>query len=350
MSSGVSPRRAQTEAAASANDSVSGIPGGDPASVPGTPLVRALNGLRIASAADLGAHAPSGDAPRECEQPPPHSEEEGRTTPDWEASFMEEEEADKGPTPQFRVLPAAGAHATDAQVAGAADVDSLLRDDRDRPRESVVLQLGNADRYEGEVLDGLMDGRGHYTFADGNVYVGEWRRGKKEGVGTFSWANGDVHDGEWVDGKMAGRGRIVLEGKLTYDGEWLRGKCHGQGQCRYSNGDKFVGEYRDGKRRGLGRLSRHDGNVYEGEWDGTSMGGHGTCAYADGSEYEGEWPDSMPPRALALSRSLSLALSLSLARSLSLLFSLACSYGGPKQKTSKFAFPTNTKKRKVESS
>ena len=55
MSSGVSPGRAQTEAAASANDSVSGIPGGDPASVPGTPLVRALNGLRIASAADLGA-------------------------------------------------------------------------------------------------------------------------------------------------------------------------------------------------------------------------------------------------------------------------------------------------------
>ena len=60
-------------------------------------------------------------------------------------------------------------------------------------------------------------------------------------------------------------------------------------------------------------------------------------------------PDSLA-LALSLSLALSLALSLSLARSLSLLFSLACSYGGPKQKTSKLAFPKNTKTRKVESS
>ena len=70
-------------------------------------------------------------------------------------------------------------------VHRSGDVDSILRDDRDRrPREHVSLQLGNSDRYEGEVLDGLMDGRGHYTFADGNVYEGELKNDKKHGRGT----------------------------------------------------------------------------------------------------------------------------------------------------------------------
>lgn len=208
--------------------------------------------------------------------------------PPKQGDSLEEEEADKGPA--HAELPG-GMHAA-GDLGHAGNVDELLRDDRDRPREHVSLHLGNSDRYEGEVLDGLMDGIGHYTFADGNVYVGGWRRGKKEGSGTFSWCNGDVYDGEWTNGKMEGRGRIVLTNKLTYDGEWRNGKCHGKGQCRYHNGDKFVGEYQDGKRRGVGKLTRSDGSVLEGTWEGTSMSGHGTCEYADGNRYEGAWKDT----------------------------------------------------------
>ena len=208
--------------------------------------------------------------------------------PPKQGDCLEEEEADKGPG--HAELPG-GVHAA-GDLGHAGNVDALLRDDRDRPREHVSLHLGNSDRYEGEVLDGLMDGVGHYTFADGNVYVGEWRRGKKEGSGTFSWCNGDVYDGEWINGKMEGRGRIVLTNKLTYDGEWRNGKCHGKGQCRYHNGDKFVGEYQDGKRRGVGKLTRSDGSVLEGTWEGTGMSGHGTCEYADGNRYEGAWKDT----------------------------------------------------------
>ena len=153
----------------------------------------------------------------------PHhvAHDEGRTR---SADGLDEDEADEGPGEVDLPPDTVGAN-------GGGDFDRILRDDRDRPRETVSLQLGNSDRYEGEVLDGLMDGRGHYTFADGNVYVGEWRLGKKEGSGTFSWTNGDVYDGEWIDGKMAGRGRIVLVNRLTYDGEWFDGKCHGKGEC-----------------------------------------------------------------------------------------------------------------------
>ena len=211
---------------ASVNDSISGLPGCDPgeARLPSPSPLSSWTQVR-AFDTDEENHKEDDDSTRQAR---------GQQRVDKrDADCMCEEEADKGPGGIH--------HAMAAAVHGPGDVDSMLRDDRDHPRESVTILLGNSDRYEGEVLDGLMDGRGHYTFADGNVYVGEWRRGKREGSGTFSWSNGDVYDGEWRDGKMAGRGRIVLDKKLTYDGDWLNGKCHGKGHCRYHNGDKFVG-------------------------------------------------------------------------------------------------------------
>ena len=59
--------------------------------------------------------------------------------------------------------------------------------------------------YEGERNEaGRMEGRGKYTFADGNVYEGEWKNDKMEGRGKFTFADGRVgHDGMWRDGQPA---------------------------------------------------------------------------------------------------------------------------------------------------
>jgi hypothetical protein len=42
----------------------------------------------------------------------------------------------------------------------------------------------------------------------GDKYVGEWKRGKQEGMGVFTFANGDVYTGEWRHGKFEGKVRI----------------------------------------------------------------------------------------------------------------------------------------------
>lgn len=138
-----------------------------------------------------------------------------------------QDDADVGPN--RRVAGSADA-LLDAAIAGLAAV--VLEGEGPR-REHVSMQLGNSDFYEGEVLQGQMDGQGHYTFADGNVipmprplnaprpahdvkaqlsepcpasseleghlvasesdakparqvYVGAWRKGKKHGSGSFT--------------------------------------------------------------------------------------------------------------------------------------------------------------------
>lgn len=56
------------------------------------------------------------------------------------------------------------------------------------------------DRYEGQFKAGLPDGKGSYTWANGDVYTGEWMEGLRHGIGKFTTkVNGEeiVQDGLW---------------------------------------------------------------------------------------------------------------------------------------------------------
>ena len=55
-------------------------------------------------------------------------------------------------------------------------------------------ELTNADggTYVGEFKDGKFDGQGTYTFPDGQKYVGEWRDDRRSGHGTKYRADGTI--------------------------------------------------------------------------------------------------------------------------------------------------------------
>ena len=57
--------------------------------------------------------------------------------------------------------------------------------------------------YEGQWKNDRRDGKGSYTWPDGNKYVGEYADGKQEGRGVVTWADGTKFDGEWKDGRFA---------------------------------------------------------------------------------------------------------------------------------------------------
>jgi hypothetical protein len=42
------------------------------------------------------------------------------------------------------------------------------------------------DTYEGQFAGGLPNGKGTYTWANGDIYVGEWKNGFRDGMGDFS--------------------------------------------------------------------------------------------------------------------------------------------------------------------
>ena len=40
-------------------------------------------------------------------------------------------------------------------------------------------------------------GKGIYTHANGDMYIGEFLDGDQNGHGKFTWVNGSVYDGQW---------------------------------------------------------------------------------------------------------------------------------------------------------
>ena len=54
-----------------------------------------------------------------------------------------------------------------------------------------------------ECIEGDCDnGYGTYIWADGAIYVGEFKDNKRHGLGTYIWADGTKYVGEFKDGKL----------------------------------------------------------------------------------------------------------------------------------------------------
>ena len=87
-----------------------------------------------------------------------------------------------------------------------------------------------------------------YTWADGNKYVGEWKKGKMHGQGTHIWANGNKYVGEYKKGKMHGYGTFTSPPGHKYVGKWKNGHKHGQGTFTFADGRVEKGIWKKGER------------------------------------------------------------------------------------------------------
>jgi hypothetical protein len=115
----------------------------------------------------------------------------------------------------------------------------------------------------GEYKDGKGNGQGTYTWASGEKYVGEYKDDKENGQGTYTTAEGHKLVGEWKDGSQNGQGSTTFVSGEKYVGEYKNHKFNGQGTFTFADGDKYVGEFKDDKRNGRGIFYSANGNIKE---------------------------------------------------------------------------------------
>jgi hypothetical protein len=76
-----------------------------------------------------------------------------------------------------------------------------------------VLKLEISGKYQGQCKKGLADGKG---IAQGiHKYEGRFRNGLPNGQGKYTWANGDTYFGNWKDGVKNGEGTYTYKRKAA---------------------------------------------------------------------------------------------------------------------------------------
>ncbi len=124
---------------------------------------------------------------------------------------------------------------------------------------------GQLGTYKGPMLNGKPHGFAVFRYDNGNMYVGEYRNGARNGYGNSiykkdrriqlrKYVNGNKTLAKNIHGITYGSIRFVNgPGKNgTYYGPVKNGKPHGYGYFKYENGDIYIGAYRDGQRDGAG--------------------------------------------------------------------------------------------------
>lgn len=154
-----------------------------------------------------------------------------------------------------------------------------------------VYTFTDGESYEGDWYDDHQHGRGIYCFANGNKYEGFWYKDFQEGSGIMYYHNGDVYNGEWKQDMKEGKGILYYANGNKYDGEFYNGTMSGRGTFTWASGDKYIGNFKDGYRNGYGTYYWKDGDKYTGYWLNGKKNGEGTYYYASGGSKKGIWKD-----------------------------------------------------------
>ncbi|CAN4078105.1 unnamed protein product [Withania somnifera] len=148
-------------------------------------------------------------------------------------------------------------------------------------------------RYEGDWIDGKYDGYGVETWSKGSRYRGQYRQGLRHGVGMYRSYSGDLYAGEWCNGQCHGYGVHTCEDGSSYTGEFKWGVKHGLGHYHFRNGDTYAGEYFADKMHGFGVYHFGNGHRYEGAWHEGNRQGFGIYTFRNGETQSGHWQNGI---------------------------------------------------------
>lgn len=129
------------------------------------------------------------------------------------------------------------------------------------------------------------DGHGTWIYPDGGRYVGNWRKGKRNGQGTDYFSNGDIYEGNFVDEARSGYGKMTSADGKIYIGQWKDDLKHGKGREEHPNGFTFEGNYLNDNAV-QGKRTWPDGSRYTGSWINGKVHGKGVYTNTSGEQWD----------------------------------------------------------------
>lgn len=163
-------------------------------------------------------------------------------------------------------------------------------------------------RYTGFFDQGFPNGHGVLYYKSGDIYIGQFKDGKRDLEGTYYFADdGTRYIGFFKEGKMHGPIEEITNNGTTYSDVYKenmpiepkpkKGTVYGNSKngynvTLYEDGTTYKGYNRDNKHNGWGTLTKDDGSQYTGEFKDGLFNGYGTLRNTDGSITEGMWEDN----------------------------------------------------------
>lgn len=121
--------------------------------------------------------------------------------------------------------------------------------------------------YSGDINEnGLPHGYGVFSVESSTwktwTYDGEWVDGHLEGVGTTVWANGQSYSGEYIQDEETGNGTLILDSGEKYEGTFDSLSIIGNGSLIYTDGTVFSGNFTDND-NAIGTYCDSEGFIYD---------------------------------------------------------------------------------------
>jgi hypothetical protein len=93
---------------------------------------------------------------------------------------------------------------------GVMQMSPLLQASPEKRRSLAQKYEARSQQYGGFCMAGQADGRGEWGVQNGDLFVGDWRKGLRHGRGTFKCPDGRAYVGEYEAGRRHGQGIITL--------------------------------------------------------------------------------------------------------------------------------------------
>jgi hypothetical protein len=113
------------------------------------------------------------------------------------------------------------------QIEDLQQENAILREQLRSPDNSFLrwrqesLEFGT---YDGQMnVNYEQHGFGETHYYNGHIYKGQWRDGRKQGFGTYTWPLRQSYVGHWNEGLEHGHGEFRFASGKCFDGDWVEG-------------------------------------------------------------------------------------------------------------------------------